>query len=72
MDLDDFLPFILAMSIVFWLCMAALCARIAQKNGRDPVIWGVVGCLTSLIGLLILAASIDADKKRKEEEEKIQ
>ena len=53
---------IIVFSVVVWLCMAVLCARIAQKKRRDPVIWGVVGCLTSFIGLLILVYSEDLDE----------
>ena len=56
---------IVPISVVVWICMAVLCARIAQKNGKDPIIWGVIGCLTSILGLLALGIHLDADRKQK-------
>jgi len=56
------LAIFLVISVVVWICMAVLCARIAQKKNRDPLIWGVVGCLTSFIGLLIIAYSEELDE----------
>ena len=49
--------------VSIWLCMPILCARIAQKKRRDSVIWGVVGFLTSIAGLLVLVYSEDLDEK---------
>ena len=49
--------------LIVWICMAILCARIAQKKGRDPIIWGVVGCLTSIVGLIIVAMCEDKSLK---------
>ena len=54
--------------VIIWICTAVLCARIAQKKGREPIVWGAVGCLTSFIGLLILA--ICDDKKDQNGQEK--
>ena len=51
-------------SVIVWICMAVLCARIAHNNGKDPIIWGVIGCLTSILGLLALGIHIDADRKK--------
>ncbi len=49
--------------LVVWVCVAVLCARVAQKKGRDPVIWGIVGCLTSFAGLIVLAMCSDKKKE---------
>ena len=49
--------------LIVWICMAILCARIAQKKGRDPIIWGVIGCLTSIVGLIIVAMCEDKSSK---------
>lgn len=36
------------------IVFAILCASIAQGRGRNPVLWGVIGLFTTVIGLIIL------------------
>ena len=54
----------LVIFLVGWIAIAVICARLAQKKGRDPIIWGAVGFLTSLIGLIILALCEDKTPPR--------
>lgn len=59
--MDFFLAFIIS------LLFAGLCAHFAKKQGRDPVIWFLVGLVIGVFGLLILFLF---PKKTAEEEAK--
>ena len=36
------------------LAIGAVCFKAAQQKGRNPWVWGVVGALTMLLGLLFV------------------
>lgn len=40
---------------LFWLLMGVICSVIAGQKGRSPFAWLVIGSLTSIIGLIIIA-----------------
>lgn len=40
--------------LVFWLLMGVISAVIAWQKGRSPIVWLVVGTLTSVIGLAVI------------------
>lgn len=40
----------------FWLLIAFACAVIASNKGRSGVLWFIIGALTAVIGLVVIAA----------------
>lgn len=45
---------------VAWLFSAALCFIIAEKKGKNPILWGVLGLLFGVFALFVIA-SITSD-----------
>ena len=41
-------------SLIVWFAIAAICYAVAERNGRSPVIWGAIGILTGIFGLIVL------------------
>ena len=48
---------ILFAALAFLLLWGALCAWLADQKGRDPVAWFILGCLLSVVALLVLGFS---------------
>lgn len=40
--------------VIFWTLIGCFCGYIAQKRGRDYVIWFFIGMLLGIIGLIVL------------------
>jgi len=41
-------------TLVLWICSGTLCAYVANRRGRDPFAWFLIGLLLGLVGLLLL------------------
>ena len=41
--------------LILWVACAALCGWIANKKARNVGLWVIVGLLTGLIGVVIVA-----------------
>lgn len=46
----------LAVIAGFWLLIAFACAFIASNKGRSGVLWFVIGAMTAVLGLIVIAA----------------
>jgi len=55
--------------LVVWTCQGALNAYFAQKRGRDPIIWFVIGLFIGLFGILALFLLPTLSKSEIEENE---
>lgn len=42
--------------ILVWIAAAGVCGWLASRKGRNVGAWVVVGLLTGLVGVLVLAA----------------
>jgi hypothetical protein len=43
-------------AVVLWIACAVICALVAPSRGRDPVLWGLIGLLTAVVGVVLLLA----------------
>lgn len=41
-------------TIMVWIAVGAICYAVAERKNRNPVIWGALGFLFSLIALIVL------------------
>ena len=48
--------------LLVWIASAALCGWIASKKNRNVGVWVVVGLLTGVIGIIIIALMSSVDE----------
>ncbi|MBD2680085.1 MULTISPECIES: hypothetical protein [Nostoc] len=41
--------------LILWAAMGFVCMQIAEKKGRNPTLWLVVGFFLGILGVLIVA-----------------
>ncbi|MCB1107401.1 MAG: DUF4339 domain-containing protein [Chlamydiia bacterium] len=44
----------IALYLLSWLTLGWICSRMAEKRGRNPMIWGTLGVILGLIAVFIL------------------
>ncbi|HMO00754.1 MAG TPA: hypothetical protein PKD59_15180 [Miltoncostaeaceae bacterium] len=57
--MDLFLLFLI--SFVVAVICAWVCAKLALRKGRDPVIWAVLGFVVPIIAVVVIAVVPSAD-----------
>lgn len=51
------------LTLISWLLMGWLTSHLAQKRGRDPLIWFFIGLFLGLLGLILLFLLPNSDSK---------
>ena len=45
----------LIVALLLWAALAFVCMQIAQKKGRNPTLWFVIGILFGIFAVLVVA-----------------
>jgi hypothetical protein len=46
----------LAMFIIFWILCGITCAVIASSKNKNPLLWGILGCILGIFAIIIICA----------------